>query len=376
MFNVISSAREFNGHWVMALRGELDLAGAPTAAAHLSAAVAGHGPRAGVDMAGVEYIGPSGRGVLDHAVRCPWGSGDQRQRRRTCTRPGPATPTRWGPNCRDLTPPARTIVGLSFRLDPQDEKGLRPAQAISASVPAVSAYEGVAVPAARPKRRAFPGRADQIANARDFTRRVLASCPMLDEAMLLVGELATNAVVHTATGSGGQFDVMIYRDETLIVIVVTDEGSDNAPATRPHNELAEDGRGLRSRRADRRPMGVLAATSAAAPSGSNCAGRTPEATQACCDSLAGLEKTRPAAALVASPGGDGRSLVTTSARTTSGSRPAPGREASAGADDGDRVCAMGFGGSSAVAADKGSIRRLLAADRGAGRGGAGAGVGW
>ncbi len=245
MFNVIFSVREFNGHWVMALRGELDLAGAPTAAAHLSAEVAGHDPRAIVDMAGVEYIGSGGRGVLGHAVRCPWRRGDQRQRRRTCTRPGPATPTRWGPSCRDLTPPVRTIGGLSFRLDPQDEKGLRPAQGISPSVPAISAYDGVAGPAARPKRRAFPGRADQIAKARDFTRRVLASCPMLDEATLLVGELATNAVTHTATGSGGQFDVIIYRDETAVIIAVMDEGSDNAPANRPHDLLAEDGRGLR-----------------------------------------------------------------------------------------------------------------------------------
>ncbi len=245
MFNLILSAREFNGHWVMALRGELDLAGAPSAAAQLSAAVAGHGPQVVVDSAGVEYIGANGRGVRDHAVRSARGSGDQRQCRRTSTRSGPATLTRRGPSWRDLTPPARTIVGLSFRLDPQDEKGPRVAQPTSAPGPAVSAHDGVAGPAARPKRRAFPGRADQIARARDFTRRVLASCPVLDEATLLVGELATNAVAHTATGSGGQFDVIIYRDEALIIIAVMDEGSDNAPASRPHGLLAEDGRGLR-----------------------------------------------------------------------------------------------------------------------------------
>ena len=97
---------------------------------------------------------------------------------------------------------------------------------------------------ARPKRRAFPGRADQIAKARDFTRRVLVSCPVLDEAVLLVSELATNALEHTATGNGGHFDVIIYRDATLLIIAVTDEGSDKAPATRPVDQLAEDGRGL------------------------------------------------------------------------------------------------------------------------------------
>lgn len=55
----------------------------------------------------------------------------------------------------------------------------------------------------RPKHRTFPGRADQITRARDFTRRVLGSCPVLDEAVLLVSELATNAVEHTATGNEG-----------------------------------------------------------------------------------------------------------------------------------------------------------------------------
>ena len=98
MFNVILSVREFNGRWVVAFRGEHDLAGAPTVAAHLSAAVAGYGLRVVVDLAALEYIGASGRGVLDHAVRCSRRNGDQRQRRRTCTRSGSVIPTRWEPN--------------------------------------------------------------------------------------------------------------------------------------------------------------------------------------------------------------------------------------------------------------------------------------
>jgi anti-sigma regulatory factor (Ser/Thr protein kinase) len=245
MFNVILSTREFNGRWVTAFRGELDLADEPGAAAHLSAAVAGYGPPVVVDIAGPEYIGSSGCGMLDHVLRCA--SANMHRIR------APADGGRshqLGPQQVGVT---GTNVGLSFRPDPHGERSLRPVQVTSAFVPAVSGYDGAAGPAARPKRRAFPGRADQIANARDFTRRVLASCPVLDEATLLVGELATNAVEHTATGSGGQFDVIIYRDETAIIIVVRDEGSDNAPASRPHDELAEDGRGLRlvERMADR-----------------------------------------------------------------------------------------------------------------------------
>ena len=62
---------------------------------------------------------------------------------------------------------------------------------------------------ARPKRRAFPGRADQITRARDFTKRSLGSSPVADDAVLLVSELATNALEHTMTGNGGQFEVTI-----------------------------------------------------------------------------------------------------------------------------------------------------------------------
>ena len=68
---------------------------------------------------------------------------------------------------------------------------------------------------ARPMQRTFPGRADQIARAREFTKRVLGPCPVTDEAVLLVSELATNALEHTSTGDGGQFQVTICRNGDL-----------------------------------------------------------------------------------------------------------------------------------------------------------------
>lgn len=135
---------------------------------------------------------------------------------------------------------AHNRAGLLLPEPPQRE----PAQVTSASAPTVSGHDEAAVLMARFERRVFPGRTDQIAQARDFTRRVLAPCPVLDEAILLASELAANAVAHTVTGSGGHFDVTIYRDETLVVIAVRDEGSDDAPAARPLDEIAEDGRGL------------------------------------------------------------------------------------------------------------------------------------
>jgi anti-sigma regulatory factor (Ser/Thr protein kinase) len=96
----------------------------------------------------------------------------------------------------------------------------------------------------RPKRRAFPGRPDQIAHARDFTRRVLGPCPVLDEAVLLVSELATNALEHTSTGDGGQFQVTICRNATSLLIGVSDNGSAKAPEPGPLDPESETGRGL------------------------------------------------------------------------------------------------------------------------------------
>ena len=98
----------------------------------------------------------------------------------------------------------------------------------------------------RPKRRAFPGRPDQIAHARDFTRRVLGRCPVLDEAVLLVSELATNAIEHTATADGGSFHVTIYKGGSSLLIAVTDDGSDSFPTLGQQTDaLAETGRGLK-----------------------------------------------------------------------------------------------------------------------------------
>jgi serine/threonine-protein kinase RsbW len=96
----------------------------------------------------------------------------------------------------------------------------------------------------RPRRRVFPGRADQIAHARDSTRRAVGACPVLDEAVLLVSELTTNALEHTATGDAGSFQVTVYQGEAALLIAVKDDGSDKIPLPSPADALAEDGRGL------------------------------------------------------------------------------------------------------------------------------------
>lgn len=105
------------------------------------------------------------------------------------------------------------------------------------------AAHGITVPS-QPKRRVFPGRPDQVACARRFVSRVLAPCPAASDAVLLANELATNALQHSATGAGGEFEVIACHGQGHIRVMVTDNGSPDAPALTPRTELATSGQGL------------------------------------------------------------------------------------------------------------------------------------
>ncbi|MEP7023080.1 MAG: ATP-binding protein [Actinomycetota bacterium] len=92
--------------------------------------------------------------------------------------------------------------------------------------------------------RIFAGRSDQVAEARDFVRRVLGPVPVLDEAVLLVSELCTNSLQHTASGLGGTFEVAVLPRRCSLRVEVRDQGSGHDPAPCPVDALSEDGRGL------------------------------------------------------------------------------------------------------------------------------------
>jgi anti-sigma regulatory factor (Ser/Thr protein kinase) len=98
-----------------------------------------------------------------------------------------------------------------------------------------------------PVRRTFPGRQDQVACARQFIRRTVPACPVLDEAVLLTSELCANALQHTATGNGGTFEVTVFHTGHSLRIEVRDDGAKTVPAVRTVEDLAdlaESGRGL------------------------------------------------------------------------------------------------------------------------------------
>lgn len=96
----------------------------------------------------------------------------------------------------------------------------------------------------------FAASADQVRHARRFAEAVLAGWPAASDVVLVVSELATNAVVHSASGGGGRFWVHLEAfPGEYVWIEVCDEGGPwtgrDGGDERPHGldivrELAAD----------------------------------------------------------------------------------------------------------------------------------------
>ncbi|UNS98032.1 ATP-binding protein [Streptomyces tubbatahanensis] len=91
-----------------------------------------------------------------------------------------------------------------------------------------------------------PGLPEEIGRARRWTRDVLRDSPHADDAALIVSELGSNALVHSASGSpNGSFHVSLHRSPGTVVLAVTDTGGG---ATKPHVATPDEddthGRGL------------------------------------------------------------------------------------------------------------------------------------
>jgi anti-sigma regulatory factor (Ser/Thr protein kinase) len=72
----------------------------------------------------------------------------------------------------------------------------------------------------------FPGRLDQVSQARAFAAAFLDGWPRADDAMLLIGELCANAVLHTQSGwPGGMFTVRAMMAGNGLRAEVQDQGS-------------------------------------------------------------------------------------------------------------------------------------------------------
>jgi hypothetical protein len=55
----------------------------------------------------------------------------------------------------------------------------------------------------------LPGTAGSVAVTRQLTRSALPDCPRIEDLLLAVSELASNSIIHSASGQGGTFLVRV-----------------------------------------------------------------------------------------------------------------------------------------------------------------------
>ena len=91
-----------------------------------------------------------------------------------------------------------------------------------------------------------PGFPEEVSRARRWTRDILRGSPLADDAELIVSELSSNAILHTASGSqSGSFHLALAVFPQVVALSVTDEGgTGTAPKVERQDDQAEHGRGL------------------------------------------------------------------------------------------------------------------------------------
>lgn len=95
----------------------------------------------------------------------------------------------------------------------------------------------------------FPGHASAVSQARRFVADVLGDdFPGRDDVLLLVSEIAANAVRHSASGDGGEFEVAVSVAAGLVRIELGDQGGASEPRLTDEDgapDALTGGRGLR-----------------------------------------------------------------------------------------------------------------------------------
>src|SRR5437763_2356131 len=70
-----------------------------------------------------------------------------------------------------------------------------------------------------------PGFPEEVSRARRWTRDILRGSPLADDAELIVSELSTNAILHTASGMrSGSFHLALAVSSQVVALSVMDEG--------------------------------------------------------------------------------------------------------------------------------------------------------
>jgi anti-sigma regulatory factor (Ser/Thr protein kinase) len=98
----------------------------------------------------------------------------------------------------------------------------------------------------QPRARRFPGRPEHIHTARRFVAAALAAWPATQEAaQLLVSEVVTNAILHSASGDqGGSLEVRYALDDHEVYVEVLDAGGAAHPSRHAEHLEGVSGRGL------------------------------------------------------------------------------------------------------------------------------------
>ncbi len=95
----------------------------------------------------------------------------------------------------------------------------------------------------------FPGHPSAVSQARRFVADVLGDgFPGRDDVLLLVSEVAANAVKHSASGDGGEFEVAVSVAGGLAHVEVGDQGGTSEPRLTGEDDAPDaltGGRGLR-----------------------------------------------------------------------------------------------------------------------------------
>lgn len=91
-----------------------------------------------------------------------------------------------------------------------------------------------------------PGFPEEVSRARRWTRDILRDSPLAEDAELIVSELSTNAILHTASGSEhGTFHLAVAVSAQVVALSVTDDGgTGTSPKVEHRDQDAEHGRGL------------------------------------------------------------------------------------------------------------------------------------
>ncbi|MGI8446044.1 MAG: ATP-binding protein [Streptosporangiaceae bacterium] len=85
--------------------------------------------------------------------------------------------------------------------------------------------------------KVFPGQEDQITEAAAFVAQLLGSHPDRDGIARCAGELAANAVRHTASGRDGFFAAEVMWTGQTVRVAVSDGGAGTVPSSQPERGL-------------------------------------------------------------------------------------------------------------------------------------------